>query len=368
MPEEKKINYVVVDKKEEADAAAWVFTSKSSFKKEYIKLPSLKSDEIRARILYTSLCHSDSIIGRGEWGDMPYPICPGHEIIAKIIMKGEAVDNLDIGDIVGIGPFDRSCGECKFCKKGWNHACEKMSFKECAIFYHRFGGFATHIQEPGKLCVKIPKGIDISKAAPFLCAGITVFTPISLYVKPDDKVAILGCGGLGHCAVQFCKVFAKEVTVVTHSKEKIEDIKKLNPDKILLADDFYKDTPNLEYDVIIDTLPIWPEMDHVKKWVDSLNYYGKLIVLGVVPKNQSMNFDVSWLTLKSNLLISSLSGGKKQMEDMFDVVAKNKLECMCEYYEFDEFDKALKKLEKGHPHFRVVVNTEKAALEIENKK
>lgn len=367
MLEHKKINYPVVKNEEDADAVAWVFASKSSFTKQYIRLPDLKSDEIRARILYTSLCHTDTMMGRGEFGDMKYPICPGHEIIGQVIKKGIAVENLEVGDIVGISPFIKSCGECRFCKIDWNHACENMPFEDRFINYYRFGGFATHTQQPAKFCVKIPNGIDLSKAAPLLCAGVTVYTPMSLYVKKDDKVAVIGCGGLGHLAVQFAKVMAREVTVITHSEEKIDYIRELKPNNIIMEDDFYKNTPDFEFDVIINTLPVWPKRDEVKKWVDSLNYYGRLIVLGVIPTKKSMDFDASWLALKSNLVISSCAGGKRQIEEMFNFVLKNNINCFCEFYDFDNFDKALEKLEKGIPHFRTVVNVEQAAIRLENK-
>ena len=365
MTDQKKVSYTVVKDEKDADAAAWVFLSKKSFKKEFIQLPTLKSDEIRGRVLYSSICYSDCMIGKGKWSNLEYPICPGHEVIAEVTMKGVAVNDIGIGDIVGIGPFERSCGKCKFCQKDWNHVCENMPIEDRISFFHRFGGFATHVNHPAKFCIKIPKDIALNKASPFLCSGVSVFTPISLYVKPDDKVAILGCGGMGHLAVQFCKKMANEVTVITHNQEKIADIKKLGADKVLLFDDFNKNAFDLEYDVIIHTLPMWPKRDVVKKWIDSLNYYGRLIVLGFAPKDTQMDIDCSWLTLKSNLVISSLCGGKKQFEDMFNFMAKNKIEAWCKYYDFEEFDKAVNELEKGDPHFKIVVNTENAALNLE---
>lgn len=367
MPEHKKVNYPVVKYAEDADAAAWVFTSKNSFVKQYVRLPDLKSDEIRGRVLYTSLCHTDCKMGRGKWGDIEYPICPGHEVIARVIKKGIAVTHLEVGDIVGIGPFVRSCGECRFCKNDWNQACENLPFEDRFIHYYRFGGFATHIQQPAKYCVKIPDGIELNKASPLLCAGLTVFTPMNMYIKKEDKVAVMGCGGLGHLAVQFAKVMAKEVTVITHSKDKINYIKQLNPDKIVLQDDFLKNISDFKFDVIVNTLSVWPKREHVKKWVDSLANYGRLIVLGGASKNEPMNINASWLTLKNNVVIVSCAGGLRQMKDMFDFVAKNNIHCFCEFYDFEHFDKALQKLEKGEPHFRIVVDAESSALDLEKK-
>jgi len=367
MDKNKIQNYPVVDKEEDADACAWIFTSKHSFKKQFIKLPDLKSNEIRARVLYTSVCHTDTAMGRGEWGDVPYPFCPGHEVVAKVMCKGTAVDNLEVGDVIGMPIFPRGCETCRFCKIDWQHACENLPFEERFIHYYRYGGFATHIQQPAKYCVKIPQGIDIKNAPPLMCAGITVYTPMSLVIKPDDKVAILGFGGLGHLALQFAKVMAKEVTVITHTEDKVEDIKALKADHVILEDDFVKNTPDFEFDVIIHTLPIWPKKEIVRKWLDSLNYFGRLVVLGVNGKNEHMEIDASALALKSNVVVSSCAGGKAHLTEMLDFCVKHKIECVTEHYDFDDFDKALERIEKEHPKYRSVIDAEPAALRLEAK-
>lgn len=57
-------------------------------------------------------------------------------------------------------------------------------------------------------------------------------------------------------------------------------------------------------------------------------------------------------------MVGSLVGGLKHYKDMLDFVAKHGIESICEVYPFDEFDKALDKLENGKPHLRCVVDTD----------
>lgn len=365
MTDLKEFHYEQVKEEKDADAAAWIFSSKSKFEKIFFKFPPMLPDEVRARVIYTSLCHTDSSFGRGLWGDQKYPQCTGHEIIAEITMIGPAVKNVQVGDIVGFGPFIRACGECKFCLKGWNHACQMIPFNERFIHVKRFGGYATHVQQPSQCCVRIPKDLDLSKASPLLCAGVTVFVVLSLYLKPEDRVAFVGIGGLGHIAIKMAKKMCKEVHAITHTEEKIYDIKALGADKVLTWEELYNNNPHNVYDVIINFSPKWPDKDTVKTWIDSLNPYGRLIMIGLVPDSEPAPIDLSWMTEKSLLLISSFAGGVKHTEDVLQFCADNKIECDCEFMDFNEFDQALKKQEANKAKFRIVVRTEEYARQLE---
>ena len=83
---------------EDADACAWVFASVDKFEKYYYKLPELQTNEVRARVLYASLCHSDTMTGRGKWGGCNYPCCAGHEVAAEVIAIGSAVTKVKVNN------------------------------------------------------------------------------------------------------------------------------------------------------------------------------------------------------------------------------------------------------------------------------
>lgn len=79
-------------------------------------------------------------------------------------------------------------------------------------------------------------------AAPLLCAGITVFTPLKDNnlmgaQSQGKKIGIVGLGGLGHVAIKFCKAFGHHVTVISTSPLKEKEAKEL-----LGADEFILST------------------------------------------------------------------------------------------------------------------------------
>jgi D-arabinose 1-dehydrogenase-like Zn-dependent alcohol dehydrogenase len=92
---------------EEADALAFGSISNqkdNKFELIPFKFSELKDDEIRIKVLYSSLCHSDIAFSTGQWGDtMLLPCVPGHEFVGEVIAVGTEVRNVKMNDIVGFG-------------------------------------------------------------------------------------------------------------------------------------------------------------------------------------------------------------------------------------------------------------------------
>ena len=91
--------------------------------------------------------------------------------------------------------------------------------------------------------IPLPKGIDMQKAGPLLCGGITVFNPIILAgVKPTDKVGVIGIGGLGHMAIKFLKHWGCEVIAFSSNSSKEAEILEMGASKVINS----KDSKQLE--------------------------------------------------------------------------------------------------------------------------
>ena len=262
IPACKDCNHLIYKRAEDeskADALAWVFKNDKEMVPYYFNFPPLGDDEVRCKILHTGLCHSDVMTVRQKWGPAHYPVCPGHEVIAEITHVGKNVKDKHVGQIVGYGPCRKSCWTCKTCLKGFDNLCPNIEFPEKLLYGKYFGGYATHIQQPACHAIKVPEGIDISTAAPILCAGVTVFAPIERFVKDKDAtVGVIGIGGLGHLAIQYTKALGNKVTGFTTSEQKVEEIKKLGADQVIVVDKEFKslkDHQN-EFDFLINTLPI----------------------------------------------------------------------------------------------------------------
>lgn len=343
-----------------ADAVAWAFTDKDSFEKFPFTFPELKKDEIRANILYAGLCLSDSKSGRSKWGPANYPLAPGHEIIAEVSEVGEDVKDFKKGEKVAFGTLRKVCESCKYCNIGKEPLCIGLEFPEKMTYGKYWGGYATQLQHPANFFFKIPQNLDLQKSSPLLCAGITVYTPIKRHLVKGDKCAVIGIGGLGHLAVQFLSKMGHHVTGVTTSDKKTEFIKSLGANDVLNFNDAEQLKKHLyQYDFIINTAPIGSSI--IAEYLKLCAPAGKFIQVGVPEVTQNMTFSFMTLVLNEVQVIGSLVGNREDIREMLDLCAKENIYPIVEEFGFENFDKALDRLENGQPIFRCVVNVEEYA-------
>ena len=345
----------------EADACAWVFSSAKTFEKYYFKFPEVGPKEIRARVLYASLCYSDVHTGRSQWGYCMYPCCTGHEVLAEVVAIGSEVTRFKPGDKVLFGPFRDSCGNCNFCKKGWTHLCQEMETSQRLLYGLYFGGYATHIQQPESHCFACPPNAKLETLAPIMCAGVTTFSPLDLYGEKGMKIGILGIGGLGHLAAQFASKMGMEVTAFSTSEDKGEFFKSLGITRVINWKKEKLSKYENEFDLILNCLPVMIEEEMLASLLNCLKPQGKFINVGVSDVKDKMIVRQFSVVFKQLSIVGSLVGGKLQTERCLDFASKHGVECICEFYKWEEFPKALEKLEHGRPHFRCVVNVDEVS-------
>ncbi len=194
------------------------------------ELGELGSEEVDIKVSHCGVCHSDLSMINNEWGMSSYPLVPGHEIIGEVISAGDAVKNVKVGDKVGLGWLSASCMSCSECMDGSQHLCSNNE----ATIVGRHGGFADHVRGHWSWAIPLPEKIDLAKAGPLLCGGITVFNPIILAgVKPTDTVGVIGIGGLGHMALKFLKHWGCEVVAFSSNPAKKDDILQMGASKVI---------------------------------------------------------------------------------------------------------------------------------------
>ena len=186
----------------------------------------LRADDVAIRISHAGICHSDLHTCRNDWGGSAYPVVPGHEIVGTVTEIGADVTKHAVGDIVAVGCMVDSCMECDQCLEGWEVFCRKG----CIQTYNSpdqysggrtKGGYSDHIVVRDHFVCKVPKGMDVARVAPLLCAGITTYSPLRQYgVGKDTKVAVVGLGGLGHMGVKLAAAMGAHVTMITTTPEK----------------------------------------------------------------------------------------------------------------------------------------------------
>ncbi len=262
----------------------------AAFEKAEMPLRELAADSVAINIKYSGICHSDIHQVRDEWFEGIFPMVPGHEIVGEVTAVGDSVTKFKVGDRVGVGTFVDSCGTCDPCQRGMENYCRTGNVQTYNGRHYdgeeSYGGYAKDVVVKEHFVLKVPENLDYAAAAPLLCAGVTVWSPLKHWkVGPGMKVAIMGLGGLGHMAVKFAAAMGAETYVLGHSPNKAQDAKEMGATEYLItAESFesHKDT----FDVILNTVSADIELDSL---VGMLKVGGTLIYVGVSGNNQSFH-------------------------------------------------------------------------------
>lgn len=351
--------YQSVQDPKEADAHAWVYKSETDFGMYYYKQPELEPHEVRATILYTGLCLSDSHTGRGKWGGCNYPCCPGHEVISRITHVGSAVTDRKVGDVVGFNPMRHACFKCEYCIQGHTNLCLDQD-EPRFLYAEHFGGYSTHIQQPAHHSFKIPEGMNLAEIPPLLCAGLTVFAPLKRFAKPGQTVGVMGIGGLGHLAVRYASKMGLNVIAFTTSADKVEGIKALGASEVIVVDKDYKNLAqhSNRIHLMINTLPV-SNNDILEAYIGTMKCNATFCVVGVPDIKEKLTVQFFTLVMKQLNIVGSIVGSVNETNEMLQFSHQHGITSQNEHFDFEDFPKALDRLENGKPNFRVVVDTHK---------
>ena len=180
--------------------AYWVTDAKADFEQAVIERRAVRPDDVSIKIHYCGVCHSDLHTARSEWPGTIYPLVPGHEIVGVVDAVGDKVTKFKVGDRVGVGCFVSTCLTCDRCKKGRDAYCNKRvgtySAKDTVGGEgSTHGGYSESIVVQEPFVLRIPDNLDLAAAAPLLCAGITVYSPlVDAQAGPGKKIGIFGVG------------------------------------------------------------------------------------------------------------------------------------------------------------------------------
>lgn len=309
----------------------------------------LRECEVEVKITHCGVCHSDLHLINDFWkGYSTFPFIPGHEIIGNVTAAGKNVSSLKIGDRVGIGWQAGSCMNCEWCLSGRHHLC-KSKVVTCV---GRHGGFAGSIRADHNFAYLIPENLDSENAAPLLCAGLTVFSPLKNHgVTALDKVGVVGIGGLGHLAIQFAAKFGCRVTAISTSGEKENEARNFGASDFVVSSDkamMAKSVESLDY--IISTIAVKADWN---LYFNLLRPNGKLIIVGAAPGNFEIPVTAVIRTQKS--ICGSATGGRNDMREMFDFASKNNIVARTESLPMCEANSAIAKVNENKARYRIVL-------------
>lgn len=314
--------------------------------------------DVLVDIDYCGVCHSDVHKVRSEWGKTKYPIVPGHEIIGRVRAVGAQVKKFAVGDVVGVGVMVDSCRTCTNCKEGQEQYCEAgfvptYSGQDRHSKEETYGGYAKAITTHEDFVLRIPKGMDLSRAAPLLCAGITTYSPLRHFgAGPGKKVGIVGIGGLGHTAVKLARALGAHVTVITHSAHKTDEAKKLGAHEVILSKDAAQMQANKgQFDLLLCTVSAKYDMSD---YLALLGTDGNMVVVGLPDSPPEVNLP---MLVHNRLSVSgSLIGGIAETQEMLDFCATHKILCDVEVISMEHINEAFARMVKSDVKYRFVID------------
>lgn len=312
------------------------------------EIGTLGAEEVDIKVAYCGICHSDLSMINNEWGMTSYPLVPGHEIIGEVVAAGASVKNIKVGDKVGLGWMSASCMSCDQCMDGSHHLCGNSE----ATIVGRHGGFADYVRGHWSWAIPLPKDIDMSKAGPLLCGGITVFNPIILSgVQPTDTVGVIGIGGLGHMALKFLKHWGCKVIAFSSNPDKKEEILKMGAHEVINStnpEELERISGTLNF--ILNTTNVSLNWD---SYLGTLAPKGKLHTVGAVL--EPMEIPAFSLIMGEKSVGGSPIGSPALTKTMLDFCVRHDIYPTVEEFPMEQVNEAMKHLEQGKARFRIVL-------------
>jgi len=314
--------------------------------------------DVQIDILYCGVCHSDVHQVRDEWGGAIFPMVPGHEIVGRVTKVGASVSRFKVGDLAGVGCMVDSCLACDPCKRDLEQFCQKgAAFTYNGTEMDRktptYGGYSTQVVVTERFTLKVPTGLDLASAAPLLCAGITTYSPLRRWnCKPGDRVGVVGLGGLGHMAVKLAASMGAEVTMLSTSRAKEADARRLGAHDFELTSD-PKSLKKLigRLDLIIDTVSVEHDLN---TYLGLLRTEGTMVLIGV-PTTPAPVAATS-LIFGNKKLAGSLIGGIAQTQEMLDYCAEKKITADVEVIPIQKINEAYERMVKSDVRYRFVID------------
>jgi alcohol/geraniol dehydrogenase (NADP+) len=325
--------------------------AKGKFEPFEFELGILGDEQVEIKVHSCGICHSDLSMVNNEWGMTAFPFVGGHEAVGEIVALGKNTKGLKIGDIVGLGWNAETCGHCEHCISGFQINCSTL----VGTIVNRHGGFADKVRCNWDWAIKLPDSMDVSKAGPLFCGGITVFNPfVQNNISPTDKIGVVGIGGLGHLALQFADKWGCEVTAFTTNLSKTDELKKLGADYVVNTTDEAEIAKlAAKFDMIIVTSNVTLNWELL---INALSPKGKLHMVGAVL--EPMSIGAFSLIMRQRCVTGTATGSPAVVAKMLEFCARHNIETVTEKYPMSKINEAFTHLESGKVRYRIVLEND----------
>lgn len=322
---------------------------------EDIPRPSVGANDLLIRVEACGVCHSDLHVADGDWPQFTsitkMPLILGHEIAGRVVEKGGAVREFQIGDRVGMPWIYWTCGECEFCREGNENLCAKQKITGVTVD----GGFGEYVKAPASHATKIPDGLPAGEAAPLFCAGVTVYRALKqAQISQGQRLAIFGIGGLGHLAVQIGRELGAEIIAIDTADEKLRLAESLGAGNGLNAE-----STNVAKElrarggvhVALVTSAAKAAYDMAFACVRPT---GKLLAVGLPSEN--VCFPAIMMAAKEICIQASAVGTRQDLREVLAMAGNGKIRCHVATRPLSEVNLVLNELREGRISGRIALS------------
>jgi alcohol dehydrogenase, propanol-preferring len=334
--------------------AAVLHEFKTPLSVEDVEQPQPDEHEVLIEVEACGVCHSDLHVADGDWPQLvpitKKPLILGHEIAGRVVEKGDAVTDLALGDRVGIPWVYWTCGACDFCREGNENLCSKQKITGVTVD----GGYAEFVKAPASHATRIPDELSSVDAAPLFCAGVTVYRALKhAKIRPGQRLAIFGVGGLGHLAVQIGVGLGAIVTAIDVSDEKLAHAKSLGASATLNGATMNV-VKELRRSGGVHTALVTSAS---KKAYDTafpgLRPTGTLLVVGL--PSESLCFPPILMAATEVHIQASSVGTREDLQEVLAMAAAGKVHCQTSTRPLSQVNEVLEELRNGQVSGRIVL-------------
>ncbi|NHK28785.1 NAD(P)-dependent alcohol dehydrogenase [Parvularcula flava] len=327
-----------------------------------IQRRAVQADDIKLDILYAGICHSDIHYINGDWNvSGVYPLVPGHEIIGRVTAVGANVTRFKVGDVAGVGCMVNSCGTCENCLADREQNCLNGTTFTYASEDRisgglTDGGYSRKIVVREHFAVNVPQQLDLARAAPIMCAGITTFSPMQHWkLEQGQRVGVVGVGGLGHMAVKLAVARGADVTAFTTTPGKVPQIEAMGATPVLWDDQQAMQNLGNSFDLMISTVP-YPF--DIQQFMNLLKLDATLVNVGQLGQIDGLNGMMMGFGRKS--LAGSMIGGMAETQEVVNYCAEHNVQPDVELIRPDQINEAISRVVDKDVKFRFVIDMQNA--------
>jgi propanol-preferring alcohol dehydrogenase len=316
-----------------------------------VVVPTPGAGQILVRMEACGLCHTDIHAASGDWPAKPMPpFIPGHEGVGVVEQLGAGVTARRLGDRVAIPWLGQACGHCGYCLTGWETLCERQENSGYSVN----GAFAEYALADAEYVVAVPDGVSSVDAAPLTCAGVTTYKAAKVAaIRPTERVAVFGVGGLGHLAVQYAHIMGGTVIAVDLEQPKLELALTLGADHIVnsATTDPVAAIQELGGADVAIALAVSPLA--FQQAFSSLRRGGRLICVAM-PAEGTMQIPIFDLVVKGISVIGSIVGTRQDLAEVFELHAAGRTQVVTSSRKLGEVNDAIAEVLSGNLSGRIV--------------